>query len=47
MHHLYFNYNYGQFLTFWDRVGGTYRLPKEDNYVQNENLQAQMSKKCD
>ncbi|KAL2850857.1 hypothetical protein BJX68DRAFT_255035 [Aspergillus pseudodeflectus] len=47
MHHLYFNYNYGQFLTFWDRVGGTYRLPKEDNFVQSENLQAQMSKKCD
>ncbi|KAL2837898.1 hypothetical protein BJY01DRAFT_39137 [Aspergillus pseudoustus] len=47
MHHLYFNYNYGQFLTFWDRVGGTYRLPKEDSFVQRENQQAQMGKKCD
>lgn len=27
MHHLYFNYNYGQFTTFWDRVGGTYQVP--------------------
>ncbi|KAI6780681.1 c-5 sterol desaturase [Emericellopsis cladophorae] len=26
-HHLYFNYNYGQFLTFWDRLGGSYRKP--------------------
>ncbi|KAK9457787.1 hypothetical protein V1511DRAFT_2050 [Dipodascopsis uninucleata] len=27
MHHLYFNYNYGQFFTLWDRVGGSYRKP--------------------
>ena len=27
MHHLYFNYNYGQFTTFWDRLGGSYRKP--------------------
>lgn len=26
-HHLFFNYNYGQYLTLWDRVGGTYRKP--------------------
>lgn len=24
-HHLYYNYNYGQYFTFWDRIGGTYR----------------------
>jgi hypothetical protein len=23
MHHLYFNYNYGQFTTLWDRLGGS------------------------
>lgn len=27
MHHLYFNYNYGQFTTFWDRIAGTYQMP--------------------
>ncbi|XP_071957661.1 lathosterol oxidase-like [Antedon mediterranea] len=26
-HHLYFNYNYGQFFTLWDRLGGSYRTP--------------------
>lgn len=30
MHHLYFNYNYGQFTTLWDRIGGSYRQPDED-----------------
>ncbi|KAG5288000.1 C-5 sterol desaturase [Histoplasma ohiense] len=27
MHHLYFNFNYGQFTTIWDRLGGSYRKP--------------------
>ncbi|KAK2794937.1 c-5 sterol desaturase [Onygenales sp. PD_12] len=27
MHHLYFNFNYGQFTTLWDRLGGSYRKP--------------------
>ncbi|KAK9380795.1 uncharacterized protein V2V93DRAFT_369597 [Kockiozyma suomiensis] len=27
IHHLYFNYNYGQFTTLWDRIGNSYRLP--------------------
>ncbi|RAK79797.1 sterol desaturase family protein [Aspergillus fijiensis CBS 313.89] len=30
MHHLYFNYNYGQFTTLWDRLGGSYRKPNEE-----------------
>ncbi|PWY92632.1 copper-transporting ATPase [Aspergillus heteromorphus CBS 117.55] len=30
LHHLYFNYNYGQFTTLWDRLGGTYRKAKGD-----------------
>ncbi|KAL3476349.1 hypothetical protein BJX99DRAFT_141927 [Aspergillus californicus] len=50
MHHLYFNYNYGQFMTLWDRIGGTYRVPKEDSFVQSlrkENQQAQDGKKLD
>lgn len=27
VHHLYFNYNYGQFTTLWDRIGKSYREP--------------------
>lgn len=30
MHHLFFNYNYGQYTTLWDRLGGTYRKPNEE-----------------
>jgi len=26
-HHLYFNYNYGQYFTLWDRIGGSFRNP--------------------
>ena len=26
-HHLLFNYNYGQFFTLWDRIGGSFRYP--------------------
>jgi sterol desaturase/sphingolipid hydroxylase (fatty acid hydroxylase superfamily) len=26
-HHLYFSYNYGQFFTIWDRIGGSFRKP--------------------
>lgn len=29
-HHLYFNYNYGQYLTLWDRLGGSYRRPEKE-----------------
>ncbi|KAJ3048441.1 Lathosterol oxidase [Rhizophlyctis rosea] len=27
IHHLEFNYNYGQYFTLWDRIGGSYRQP--------------------
>ncbi|KAF2463760.1 uncharacterized protein BDR25DRAFT_307630 [Lindgomyces ingoldianus] len=30
MHHLYFNFNYGQFTTIWDRMGGSYRKPNDE-----------------
>lgn len=36
MHHLYFNYNYGQFTTGWDRLAGTYRKPKGDTFMEDE-----------
>ncbi|ORY02613.1 C-5 sterol desaturase Erg3 [Basidiobolus meristosporus CBS 931.73] len=32
VHHLYFNYNYGQYLTLWDRIGGSYRKPTDEIY---------------
>ncbi|KAG0015018.1 c-5 sterol desaturase [Podila clonocystis] len=28
-HHLYFSYNFGQYFTFWDKLGGTYKSPEE------------------
>jgi len=34
LHHLYFNYNYGQFTTFWDRLGGSYRAPTEEEFYR-------------
>ncbi|KAG0255596.1 c-5 sterol desaturase [Mortierella polycephala] len=30
VHHLYFNYNYGQYFTLWDRIGCSYRTPGEE-----------------
>ncbi|KAJ2958860.1 hypothetical protein NQZ79_g5570 [Umbelopsis isabellina] len=32
VHHLYFNYNYGQYFTFWDRIGGSHRQPTDEQY---------------
>ncbi|XP_077162253.1 lathosterol oxidase [Paroedura picta] len=26
-HHLYFDYNYGQYFTLWDRIGGSFKNP--------------------
>ena len=26
-HHLLYNYNYGQYFTLWDRIGGSFRYP--------------------
>lgn len=33
VHHLYFNYNYGQFTTLWDRLGGSYRRPDDSFFT--------------
>lgn len=35
VHHLYFNYNYGQFTTLWDRLGGSYRRPDDSLFVKD------------
>ncbi|CAG8700345.1 6574_t:CDS:2 [Gigaspora rosea] len=32
LHHLYFNYNYGQYFTLWDKIGGSHRLPGEEQF---------------
>ncbi|KAJ5183855.1 hypothetical protein N7492_001471 [Penicillium capsulatum] len=47
MHHLYFNYNYGQYITFWDRIGGTYRRPEADNYMQKHQNSAKIAAKVE
>lgn len=31
IHHTDFNYNYGQYFTIWDRLGGTYREAVKTN----------------
>lgn len=38
MHHLYFNYNYGQFTTLWDRLGGSYRQPNEELFRKETKM---------
>ncbi|KAH9204227.1 hypothetical protein DL95DRAFT_430441 [Leptodontidium sp. 2 PMI_412] len=38
MHHLYFNYNYGQYTTLWDRLGGSYRQPNEELFRRETKL---------
>lgn len=41
VHHLYFNYNYGQYTSLWDRLGGSYRKPDPELY--NKKLKNQKS----
>jgi lathosterol oxidase len=38
MHHLYFNYNYGQYTTLWDRLGGSYRKPNEELFKKESKM---------
>jgi Delta7-sterol 5-desaturase len=38
MHHLYFNYNYGQFTTLWDRLGGSYRKPNDELFEKEKKM---------
>jgi len=32
LHHLYFNYNYGQYFTLWDYIGGSFKMPSERQF---------------
>ena len=51
VHHLEFNYNYGQYFTLWDRIGGSYKRPDwefENNMVDmkwRENRGAKFEEK--
>ena len=38
MHHLYFNFNYGQYTTIWDRVCGSYRKPNEELFRRDTKM---------
>ena len=38
MHHLYFNYNYGQYTTLWDRLGGSYRKPNDELFRRETKM---------
>ena len=38
MHHLFFRYNYGQFTTLWDRLGGSYRPPNEELFRRETKM---------
>ena len=47
MHHLYFNYNYGQFFTLWDRVCGSYRKPNEELFKRESKMsKAEWERQC-
>lgn len=47
MHHLYFNYNYGQFTTLWDRLGGSYRQPNDELFRRESKMsQAEWERQC-
>ncbi|ODV95411.1 hypothetical protein PACTADRAFT_50135 [Pachysolen tannophilus NRRL Y-2460] len=51
VHHLYFNYNYGQFTTLWDRLGGSYRKPDQELFDRkakvDKNVWNEQAKKMD
>ncbi|KAK6454010.1 C-5 sterol desaturase [Scheffersomyces xylosifermentans] len=38
VHHLYFNYNYGQFTTLWDRIGRSYRRPDDSLFIKDSDV---------
>lgn len=47
LHHWYYSCNYGQFFTFWDRVGGTYRDPEHCPDVPTEVLRPHRIRRAD
>ncbi|KAG9304110.1 hypothetical protein G9A89_006020 [Geosiphon pyriformis] len=51
LHHLYFNYNYGQYFTVWDKMCGSYRLPNEEQLDEklrkNDQIWVKQAKEVD
>ncbi|KAF7728812.1 c-5 sterol desaturase [Apophysomyces ossiformis] len=51
VHHLYFNYNYGQYFTFWDKLGSSHRQPTDEQYDvsvrNNQSVMAQQAKEAE
>jgi len=45
LHHMYFVYNYGQYFTWADKVGGSYRHPQTEDDPLNTILEAEEAKK--
>lgn len=37
---MYFNYNFGQYTTLWDRLGGSYRKPNEELFRRETKMAA-------
>ncbi len=38
VHHLAFNWNYGQYTTLWDRLGGSYRAPNPELFERETKM---------
>jgi Delta7-sterol 5-desaturase len=36
--HLYFNFDFGQYTTLWDRVGGSYRKPNDELFKRETKM---------
>lgn len=41
-HHIGFNWNYGQFTTLWDRLGGSYRKPKKEYFIKEQKKSTEL-----
>ena len=38
VHHLYFSFNFGQYTTLWDRLGGSYRKPNKELFSRETKM---------
>lgn len=45
IHHLYFNYNYGQYTTLWDRLGKSHRVPDQELFDKSLKMDSKTWKK--
>jgi len=42
LHHMFFNCNYGQYTTLWDRIGGSYKQPPSEIMDRDKRLDKQI-----